>query len=566
MKRIAVVGWPAVGLCITLFDLFMRLSFGAHLDFAGLPWMLLGWFEWALLAPLVVWLGTTVAWRRNAWLRFVIVHLAGAFAASFAHLTLFALARLAVSGRLEASTRPAAEVLSEWVPLHLTLDLCVYGATLLATQMVLFLRAARRRDDERVALEHSLAQAELDLYKLQLPVDIVNARLLAIEHTIARDAGAAERLIEQFAAFLRRSLAAVRVSVEVDDVARDEDEVEDELPPQLSRPLRLLLLFCILPAAQIVITMFFALASPVEYDGIPWHVVDHTIRFAVLFFPITLAMVWLGSRVRRIALVIAAAALLPFAWQIAMVSTRESWQAARHASLQTNWFVNFLLFLGIALGALAHARYRALREKAVEVARLESRLLRMRALLLRLQLNPHFLFNALNSVAALLEDDPAGAAHMAAQLRRFVARVLESSDRQEESLGAELDALTNYVAIENVRFDGRVKLEVRADSDARRALVPSFVLQPLVENAVRHGLLPAAGGHVAVHAARDGGQLRISVEDDGRSAPRDEPAPEGIGLSNTRARLAGLYGDDFLFDTARRDGGFRVALAIPFRE
>jgi LytS/YehU family sensor histidine kinase len=171
-----------------------------------------------------------------------------------------------------------------------------------------------------------------------------------------------------------------------------------------------------------------------------------------------------------------------------------------------------------------------------------------------------------NSVAALLEDDAPTAQRMAAELRHFVVRVLERSDREEVPLREELDSLAAYVEIENIRFGGRAELVIEASDDAQAALVPSFLLQPLVENALRHGLLPEKGGQVSVQARVRSGEVHIRVNDDGGANSREVPAREGLGLSNTRARLAQMYGDGFSFDIAARENGFAVMTVLPYRQ
>jgi two-component system, LytTR family, sensor kinase len=132
-------------------------------------------------------------------------------------------------------------------------------------------------------------------------------------------------------------------------------------------------------------------------------------------------------------------------------------------------------------------------------------------------------------------------------------------------LREELDSLAAYVAIENIRFEGRAALVIDASDDARGALVPSFLLQPLVENALRHGLLPETGGRVGVRAEVERGEVHVAVDDDGRSSQSDVAAREGLGLSNTRARLAQMYGDGFSFDIDARENGFGVAMVLPYR-
>jgi two-component sensor histidine kinase len=188
---------------------------------------------------------------------------------------------------------------------------------------------------------------------------------------------------------------------------------------------------------------------------------------------------------------------------------RTDWTTAAAVFSSVGRKVDFLLFLGIALGALAYRRWRDANEREAEVAKLEAVLVRTQARLLRLQLNPHFLFNALNSIAALLDQDAEAARSMAGQLRHFVRRVLETSNQYEVPLADELELIATYVAIENVRFGGRLRLTMSVDDAAREAFVPAFVLQPLVENSVRHGLRPARGGRIAIRVERLGDALRL---------------------------------------------------------
>lgn len=565
MKYAAV----AAALCMLLLDALLRVALGIRVPLAPLLWACAGCLLWALFAPVVVRVATAVRYRRRTRLRFFLIHGIVALALTAAHTSLYLFLRTLLRSKPGPAAPPLVEVLIQPAPLYLILGLFIYGHTVLVTQMTFFLQASRRREEERLALERWLAQAELDLYKLQLPVEVVSERLLEIERTIPRDAERAELLIEQFGAFLRESLAAVHVHAGVDEVAHDEDELEEELPPALSLPRRLLLLFSITPVAHLVINAIaIGVSGPGRNQLPPARVVEVLLRSnawsSVVYFPVTLAMVWLGSHVRRVPVLVAVSVFLAFGWHMGTMTATEGVRQARQALVPTGLFLDFLLNFGIALGALTHARYRKWQAAAVEVAELESRVLRTRGTILRLQLNPHFLFNTLNSVAALLEDDPAAAARMAAQLRHFVVRVLESSDREEVPLGEELDSLVAYVAIENVRFDGRVELDIQAGDDTRRALVPAFLLQPLVENALHHGLMPEIGGRVSVRAAVRDEMLHVTIDDNGHANGHELPPREGLGLSNTRARLAQSYGDDCFLELAARSGGFGVAVGIPY--
>lgn len=565
MRRLAVFGWPVAGLCVTLLEALLRQAVGTPFSTATVIWRSVGWLEWALLAPVIVALGRRFPFRPHARWRFFGVHALAALAVSLAHMTLYFLLRTIFRG---APGRPGQSLYSLWiesVPYHFAMDLPVYGGTLIVTQIALLLEASRKRDQERLELERALAGAELDAFKLQLPVEAVTGRLREIERAIDTSVERAEELIEQFSADLRQSLEIVRMHAAVDEIAQDEQELVAELPRLPSLPVLALLLFALLPAAQLFLDLMFMAAAAAGGRPLSWTVVLQNLGRATTGFPLTVLMVWLGTRVQRIALLAAAAAILPVTLMGGLDFVLGGWDVLRREITGTSRVLEFLLYFVVTLVALAWTRYRAWRAKAIEIAELESKLLRTRASILRLQLNPHFLFNALNSVAALLEDDAAGAATMLAQLRQFVGRVLENSDRDEVPLREELELLTAYVAIENVRFDGRVQLDVRADDDARGALVPSFFLQPLVENALRHGLEPERGGRVHVRASVDDGTLHIEVHDNGRSGDAVRPPREGVGLSNTRARLAQLYGDEFSLQTGAQRDGFGVTVGFPYR-
>ena len=204
---------------------------------------------------------------------------------------------------------------------------------------------------------------------------------------------------------------------------------------------------------------------------------------------------------------------------------------------------------------------------ARERRELEARLATARLQSLKLQLRPHFLFNALNTVTALIGVDARRAERMVTGLAELLRLSLRTSDEQEVPLERELEILEHYLDIERVRFQDRLEVTVRVSPEARRALVPNLILQPLVENAIRHGIAPrAAGGMVTVDASRSDDRLRIIVADDGVGVRPDAERREGVGLGNTRARLRHLYADRHRFvPRAGEMGGFVVELEIPFR-
>jgi two-component system LytT family sensor kinase len=205
------------------------------------------------------------------------------------------------------------------------------------------------------------------------------------------------------------------------------------------------------------------------------------------------------------------------------------------------------------------------RERATK-AEAMAHVARLRAL--QSQLEPHFLFNTLNAISTLVvEGQNSDAARMIARLSDFLRLSLETSDTPEISVAEELEFVRRYLEIEQVRFGDRLKVAIESQADAMHGLVPAFVLQPLVENAVKHGVLPQEkGGSVTVTVARNNGALQLRVADDGPGLPEGVPVAPAVGLSNTAARLAELYADKASFSLdSSPGGGVTATMEIPFR-
>ena len=210
-------------------------------------------------------------------------------------------------------------------------------------------------------------------------------------------------------------------------------------------------------------------------------------------------------------------------------------------------------------------------KESAERQRVVTRLVQSELDTLKLQLNPHFLFNALNSAMALIASDPPAAERMVSELSDFLRLVLSTSSEQEVPLERELGLLDRYVAIQRVRFQDRLTVNCNIEDGVRAALVPSLILQPLVENAIRHGISPRAGaGYVQVTARRAGDKLAITIIDDGVGVrarrSRERSRGSGLGLTNTTTRLMHLYGEHHEFESGPRpEGGYAVRITIPFR-
>ena len=213
--------------------------------------------------------------------------------------------------------------------------------------------------------------------------------------------------------------------------------------------------------------------------------------------------------------------------------------------------------------------YQRYRERERQAGALATELVRARLELLRMQLNPHFLFNTLHTISAFIHENPDRADRMVARLSELLRRTLDLGEAQEVRLREELAFLEGYLEIERMRFEDRLAVELQVEPGVEEMLVPSLILQPLVENAIRHGIEPREDpGRVRISARRADGMLELKVSDNGPGLPEVEAAPtrEGVGLSNTRSRLAHLYGAKHKFDlTSAPGGGFEVRLLIPCR-
>ncbi|MFL6604908.1 MAG: sensor histidine kinase [Steroidobacteraceae bacterium] len=230
-----------------------------------------------------------------------------------------------------------------------------------------------------------------------------------------------------------------------------------------------------------------------------------------------------------------------------------------------------LLVYGLIVGvAEAHHYQQRYISAELRMERLERNFSEARLNSLRMQLDPHFLFNALNTISAQLEREPGLARRMIEHLGDLLRLSLSSHSRPEIALAEELVFLDHYLAIQKIRFGDNLRVDINISADVKQALVPSMLLQPLVENAIRHGLSPrAGGGSILISAVRAGDRLHVKVVDDGVGLPVSglpQPAT-GLGLAVTRERIAGLHADPSSHFSVhpRLGGGTEVEIHFPLR-
>jgi two-component system LytT family sensor kinase len=234
-----------------------------------------------------------------------------------------------------------------------------------------------------------------------------------------------------------------------------------------------------------------------------------------------------------------------------------------------NGLLSYLILYGtiLVVSYMLDSRER-LALQQTESARLNAQLSKAQLNALRRQMEPHFLFNTLNAIAGLVRQERNDAAvNMIAGLSDLLRRVLEDSNRQEVPLGEEMEFLERYLDIQKVRFAERLQLSVDVPRELFRAQVPSLILQPMVENAVKHGIAKRVqGGAIRITAFRSNGRLTLRVYNDGPALPADlEKNGSGIGIANVRTRLQSLYGDGFEFSMRNQDpGGVEVSVSVPF--
>lgn len=235
-------------------------------------------------------------------------------------------------------------------------------------------------------------------------------------------------------------------------------------------------------------------------------------------------------------------------------------------SLAFKFHVNLMTYWMIVGAAHGYDFYRRYREGELRAAQLSAQLAQAQLQALRVQLHPHFLFNTLNGIAALVHKDAEAADRMIARLSELLRLSLQNIGVQEVALAQELEFLEKYLEIERIRFADRLDIRMEIAPETLSARTPYLILQPLVENAIRHGIAPrSAPGRIVVHAEREDDMLVLEVRDDGPGLPAGAAGRGGVGISSTRARLERVYGPRHQFELRNAEGGGVIAfLSFPF--
>lgn len=279
-----------------------------------------------------------------------------------------------------------------------------------------------------------------------------------------------------------------------------------------------------------------------------------------LFIHLAASAVIAGLHVALHALLIVATR--PYPW-------RQNYEYAEilGGQLRSIFDLDFLIYWGVLGLGIGLAYYRKYREGELRAVELQAQLAQAQLQALKMQLHPHFLFNTLNAIAALVrKHEDRAATDMLAGLSDLLRLALENVRTQQVSLQRELEFLERYLDIEKIRFADRLQVRLQIAPETLDAAVPNLILQPLVENAIRHGIAPrATAGTITIIAVRHGEKLLLQITDDGPGLPDGAALNNGVGLSNTIARLQRLYGaaQSFVLRNAP-EGGAAASLEIPF--
>jgi len=330
----------------------------------------------------------------------------------------------------------------------------------------------------------------------------------------------------------------------------------------------------------------FYLSNSKAGDPVSWgFAVKRALADWYVFAILSLPALWVAERFplagtrwkSTIAIHVAASLIFSVGWMvlragIAYWQTRGDlypveFSAAFSRALVATLFFNQLIYWGVVVVRHAIDYYWKLHERQLHTAELETRLTEAKLQALQMQLNPHFLFNTLNAIASLMHKDVEAADRMIVQLSELLRYALESTESQEVPLRQELDFLDRYLRIQQARFGERLSVQRQIAPESLDVLVPNLILQPLVENAIQHGVEPyARPGLITLRALRANGELELQVQDNGAGLQNTTSSRQGVGLANTRARLQQLYGERQRLQMGNAaEGGMLVRITIPWR-
>jgi hypothetical protein len=527
---VIAAAWPVIGGVLSVFH---------HLGGWNAPvaWTMIGWLEWSALTPAII------AFARchpiDARARTIAIHIGGGIIAGLLHLAMYVLLEPFF---LSGDRAPLSLAVSR-LTRHLLFGPLNYAAIVVADRAFRECRRARGTELALESLSDRLASARFEALRLRFGPELLQDALGRLQQLVRINTAEAAREIYRLSRSLREALDAI-------------------LPVSLPRSHQL---GRSRPAAR---AYAIAMILPLVLGGwlIALRSANSTAMPGGTFREVIVG--WLAASALAPVLVVVSS--LKRALVLLVLTCIGVSMAAEAAAGPTIFDDGFTLKLLVSLLTVYILRIFGFRERhetgVVAAAELERRLSEAKLEALRVQLEPHFLFNTLNSILVLVERDPRAAETMIERLRRLFDLSLSTRRRQEVTLREELNVLANYVEIERMRFGNRLRYTVSAEPSLHDCRVPSLLLQPLVENAIRHGIARRAeGGRVDLRVTSDHDSITIEVQNDGGGF-ESSAVRERIGLSNIRARLALLYASHEMLLSNAPNGGVLVRIRIPFRK
>jgi two-component system LytT family sensor kinase len=548
------------------------------------------WWLWAGFFPVILHLAAHFRFAQGAKLKSVLVHILAGACIAILHAT-FQTLLMDWLPHPERDWNTIKEILQDTFVATLLWRFFVYQSILVICIAMDSYRRWRETEIHASQMEADILQAQVESLKMRLDPDYLFDSLKQLSNFMKRDLDEAESMVAQLGEYLRMRLDH---SVKIDghtpeEVWKTVDEHPQESAPLVSSPVRKWLVITgIFTAIAIYFTIQRIMISAMRGTAIDWpqHLLDYSgwyvwalITPFVLFmsakYPLQKQSWFKHASIHFLVLTVcwffATIAMQGVAWA-ANLGAYSFWAKLPDSFARSPFSLDIICYFTIVAIESAMRYHRRFEFGRIRNIKLTGQLAGARLHALKLQLHPHFLFNALNSLSELMREDPAAAEKMIRNLEMFLRLTVNHDHLQEVPFEKELEFLKCYLAIENVRYQDRLNVKMEIEPQTMKVIVPNLMLQPIVENAIRHGIAPRSSrGRIEIQAKRDNGMLQLSVRDNGpgisKSKKKEISKRSGLGLSNTRERLIQLYGDNHRFELMNApEGGLIVILEIPVLE
>lgn len=590
--------------CLSAFGvaIFIALLLGGHsyivLSYTGetSKWLeqffrtIAWWCLWAAFFPLILFLAGRFRFGPGEKLKSILVHAVTGAVVAILHAT-FQIVLIDWLPYPEHDWDQLKIILEENFVTTLLWRFFVYQSILAVCIALDSYRRWRETEIHASQMEANILQAQIESLKMRLDPDYLFDSLKQLSNFMKRDLDEAESMVAQLGEYLRMRLDH---SIKIDGHAPEEvwgigDELPPEQTPLVSSPVRKWLVITgIFTGIAIYFTIQRLIVHASRGTTIDWpqHLVDYSgwyiwalITPFVLFmsakYPFQKQSWFKHACIHFIVLTIcwffATVAMQGVDWA-ANLGAYNFWENLPDFFARSPFSLDIICYSTIIAVESAMRYHRRFEFGRIRNIKLTGQLAGARLHALKMQLHPHFLFNALNSLSELMREDPAAAEKMIQNLEMFLRLTVNHDHLQEVPFEKELEFLKCYLAIENVRYQDRLNVKMDIEPQTMNVTVPNLMLQPIVENAIRHGIAPRSSrGQIEIQAKRDNGMLQLSVRDNGpgisKSKRKEISTRSGLGLSNTRERLIQLYGDNHRFElTNAPEGGLIVTLEIPVHE